>query len=713
MFDLQILKKEKIIGSGAFGDVYEVIMKSGESDKKYAAKISSSEINENCNETISSIKNELNIISKLNHPSIIKFIGYNIRNFENESKPTIIMELASNNSLRHMISLAREFRNPPQWNVTKKIINIFGIASGLAYLHSHNIIHRDLKPENILLDDYLYPKITDFGLSKICSDISQTANSNPKGTLHYMSPEMYMGEYSYATDVYSFGIIIYEILTEKVPFQGLNFPQISKKVLNEGFKPNFQEDFPESYKNLIIRCGSLIPGDRPTFNDIINQLQTDRQFILAGIDEREYLNYIEFIKECRATFLSTSIVIDFDDFIKNKNSSIQKVSLKTQNFQIHHFLYPFEQYMKLNEECKQLIQNAEKNPEYQFIIGKSCIENENGFPMNTEIGLRYLKRSIKEVGYIQSILYYSQILISGKIIPQNLQKAKKLLDRILDTKSAEAYALYGKIMVKEDNYKEAESYFLKGIERGSGKAMNNYGKMLLKGNGIENSKEKALYYFLMADRNQYQKAAKYLSIISKVEKTVLSFKIILLGASGVGKTSLLNALYDRPFQYERMTTVGCDVNRIEFLRDENTIVNLIVWDTSGQERFANAIPIQNYRDADAAFICYSKDDDETVDKWINRVKEYSPDCKIFLIETKADKLDESQKQVSRVHGKQLIQTYDCYMYLMTSSKTMEGVKCLLKYAANLSAANSPITTETVPLVEDQSEVKINKHNCQC
>ena len=97
-------------------------------------------------------------------------MDYNPCNFKQKTKPTIITEYASNGSLDRIIELERLNMAIPEWDDTKKLINLYGIAMGMSYLHSKHIIHRDLKPANIFLDDHLYPKIGDFGLSKETND---------------------------------------------------------------------------------------------------------------------------------------------------------------------------------------------------------------------------------------------------------------------------------------------------------------------------------------------------------------------------------------------------------------------------------------------------------------------------------------------------------------------------------------------------------------
>lgn len=153
------------IGQSSFGKVYKI--KKINSNEIFSARILNNEIDNSPEEQFDDILQELNIISRLDHPSVFKYIGFSPIDFKKRIRPVIITEYTSNGTLEGLISIARNSPTDSKLNDTRKLIIIYGIASAMAYLHSHNIIHRDLRPSSILIDDNLNPKISQFGLSKM------------------------------------------------------------------------------------------------------------------------------------------------------------------------------------------------------------------------------------------------------------------------------------------------------------------------------------------------------------------------------------------------------------------------------------------------------------------------------------------------------------------------------------------------------------------
>lgn len=117
------------------------------------------------------------------------------------------------------------------------------------------------------------------------------------------------------------------------------------------------------------------------------------------------------------------------------------------------------------------------DPHYQFIIAKNYIEGTSNFKKNVDLGVKYLEKSISK-GFVDSVIYYCQMLERGDVISRNLQKAKKCLSSFLKINNGKIFFLYGKILKKERKNNEALKYFFKGANAGDGEAMNEYGNML-------------------------------------------------------------------------------------------------------------------------------------------------------------------------------------------------------------------------------------------
>ena len=145
------------------------------------------------------------------------------------------------------------------------------------YLHCGQpaVLHRDLKSANILLDDSYNAKITDFGLSRLkAQERSMTGNC---GTVQWMAPEILANEsYAEPADVYSYGIILWELLTRECPYKGMNSIQCALAVLNKNARPSLPHWCPLDIRELIEECTGKIPTSRPTFSQILVRLEKMR-----------------------------------------------------------------------------------------------------------------------------------------------------------------------------------------------------------------------------------------------------------------------------------------------------------------------------------------------------------------------------------------------------------------------------------------------------
>ncbi|KAL7536069.1 hypothetical protein ACHAWF_005353 [Thalassiosira exigua] len=160
------------------------------------------------------------------------------------------------------------------WVLVKRVAE--GTARGMCYLHSGNppVLHRDLKSANILLDESYTAKLADFGLSRLKAVRSSGMTGNC-GTVQWMAPEVLCNEnYAEPADVFSYGIILWEMLSKECPYDGMTPIQCALSVLNQNKRPNIPEWCPQPFRALIRNCVERDPQSRPTFAQILSALDT-------------------------------------------------------------------------------------------------------------------------------------------------------------------------------------------------------------------------------------------------------------------------------------------------------------------------------------------------------------------------------------------------------------------------------------------------------
>ncbi len=199
------------VGIGGFGEVYFATNDAG---KEVAIK----QIQRNLDVEVRGVRQCMN----LKHPNLIAL--YDIQ-FDDAEQGWIVMEYVAGDSLRDVIE-----KNPTGL-AADELAHWFGqIVAGVAYLHDHGIVHRDLKPANIFEDQGVV-KIGDYGLSKFISCSKRGGQTESVGTFHYMAPEIGKGEYGKEIDIYALGVMLYELATGVVPFDGESSQEIIMKHL--------------------------------------------------------------------------------------------------------------------------------------------------------------------------------------------------------------------------------------------------------------------------------------------------------------------------------------------------------------------------------------------------------------------------------------------------------------------------------------------------
>ncbi|XP_056283730.1 mitogen-activated protein kinase kinase kinase 7-like [Pseudoliparis swirei] len=262
--DIQV---EAAVGRGTFGVVFKAVWKG----KDVAIKTIESENERNA------FLVELRQLSRVNHPNIVKLYG------SCDNPVCLVMEYAECGSLYNLLHSADP---QPHYTASHAMSWCLQCAQGVAYLHSMKpkaLIHRDLKPPNLLLVARgTVLKICDFGTA---CDI-QTYMTNNKGSAAWMAPEVFEGSnYSEKCDVFSWGIILWEVITRKKPFDEIGGSAFCIMwAVHRGTRPPLIKDLPEPIESLMTRCWDKEPSQRPSMEEVKNTMSHFMKYF-PGSDE--------------------------------------------------------------------------------------------------------------------------------------------------------------------------------------------------------------------------------------------------------------------------------------------------------------------------------------------------------------------------------------------------------------------------------------------
>lgn len=251
---------EARIGTGGMSTVYRALDETLE--RQVAIKLMNREIASDSDQ-LERFRREARAVAQLSHPHIVGVIDAG----EDHGRPYIVFEYVEGETLKERI------RRLGQLPVGEAVAYAIEIARALGAAHARHIVHRDVKPQNVLIDEEGSAKVTDFGIARTLDEDGLTQDGRVLGTTDYVSPEQALGhDVSGQSDLYSLGVVLYEMLTGQVPFRGENQVAVAMQHVREEI-PDVRALRPEASASL----AAVI--DRATAKDLRDRYRSDEELI--------------------------------------------------------------------------------------------------------------------------------------------------------------------------------------------------------------------------------------------------------------------------------------------------------------------------------------------------------------------------------------------------------------------------------------------------
>lgn len=317
-----------------------------------------------------------------------------------------------------------------------------------------------------------------------------------------MAPEIMLSEkYSNKSDVYAFGFIMFEILSGEEPFKNFSIQKLFSKICEEGYRPPIKDDISDAYKNLIDRCWAQNPEQRPEFNEIVNELKSNSEFITPIIDELEFYDYVDFIDKYRSTFDVSNRVIHFADFIQShgRNKSLKTFSINPINSDEKD---ENDENNSITSTDKNENSSQEEKPK-QYINDENKVIEDSKSTMNSEqvkVHETISTKVVESEDSKPSELLYSLLEFN------NLSKENQALVLEADNESEKAFELGQLFILGEKGFPQIISLGLKYIEHSVKNecldAIIYYIRLLIKGKLFPQDLEKAGEYITKSNQHK-------------------------------------------------------------------------------------------------------------------------------------------------------------------------------------------------------------------
>lgn len=278
--DAKLLKYGNKVGSGSFGDLY----KGTYCSQEVAIKVLKPErVNK---DMLREFVQEVFIMRKIRHKNVVQFLGACTK----PPKLCILTEFMSRGSVyNYMHKQKGAFKLPALLRVA------LDVSKGMNYLHQNKIIHRDLKTANLLMDENEVVKVADFGVARVQTQSGvMTAET---GTYRWMAPEVIEHKpYDGKADVFSFGIVLWELLTGELPYSYITPLQAAVGVVQQGLRPTIPKHTHPKLTGLLEKCWQQNPALRPNFSDIIEILQQITKEVGSGDKDKSVGGFFSALK---------------------------------------------------------------------------------------------------------------------------------------------------------------------------------------------------------------------------------------------------------------------------------------------------------------------------------------------------------------------------------------------------------------------------------
>lgn len=242
----------KSIGEGGMANVYlanDTIL-----ERKVAIKVLRGDLSAD-DKFIRRFEREAQSVSNLSHPNIVEVYDVGVE----DNQHYIVMEYIEGKTLKQLLKKRESL------TLTEVIDIMTQLTDGMAHAHESYIIHRDIKPQNIMIEDNGLIKITDFGIAMALNATQLTQTNSVMGSVHYLPPEQASGKgATIKSDIYSLGILMYELLTGNVPFKGDNAVEIALKHMKDKIPSIRKQDpsIPQSVENILLKAAAKNPRNR-------------------------------------------------------------------------------------------------------------------------------------------------------------------------------------------------------------------------------------------------------------------------------------------------------------------------------------------------------------------------------------------------------------------------------------------------------------------